>query len=85
MLLAEIKSTIAEANYECIYKEDGSDQLKAKTGLTAHQSKMCAYGYSYCECKQVATNQPSDEGAKTVCAIGPDTNNNLIIEQEVMF
>ena len=36
LLLAEIKSTITEATYECLYREDGSDQLLAKTGLTAH-------------------------------------------------
>ena len=35
---------------------------------------MCSYGYSYCECKEV----------QTVCAIGPDPDNNLIVEQEVM-
>ena len=36
LLLAEIKSSTTEATYECLYKEDGSDQFNAKTGLTEH-------------------------------------------------
>ena len=61
LLLAEIKSSTTEATYECLYKEDGSDQILAKQVLQSTKARCAPMAIAIVSARKFKLSAQSDQ------------------------